>query len=224
MDTYEAFDTVIGGNIQGILGRYHDSFVTLSNQVTGGQWPFSFDQEIHEMIEGLNTSYLAVKGQADALAQAGDIEGAIQLLVDFNNQSVQPEMLDVMEYEVDVWEKAIASGSQYSSTYQSMVDVTNESLRNTGNMSDLLNRMANSSISIPTVNEAMAMAQHMNHIQGFTLSMPSTWMPSLAALTVSVGNAMFGQLVQDREIQQTTPQRPRNGNFFRPRETDGEGR
>jgi len=214
--TYQAFDTIINGNIQGILAKYHDSYTTLSNQVTGGEWPFADDHAMHEMIEGLNNSYLQIKNSADLLASQGDYQGAIQQLIDFNNSSIQPEMTNVMNYEMGVWQQAIESGSQYSQTYQSMIDVTSEALKNPGDMNDILKGIGNSSMTMPTANSAIEAAKHIGR---FSIQIPSTSsIPALATLAATVGNALFGKLMRDREKQQVAPtKRPtqnKEGYFF----------
>ena len=221
-DTYEAFDTIIDGNIQGILAKYHDAYTTLSNQVPGGQWPFAHDAQIHQMVENMNSAYETVRQSADALAQQGDFEGAIQELIDFNNSTIQPEMTNVMNYELGVWQQAVNAGSQYSTTYQSMIDVTQDALSKQGDMNDLLNQIANSSMTMPTVNGTMESAQH---IGAFTISVPGNGISGLAALGASVGNALFGKLIRDRERQQTEKTdrgtTPKQGHFFDPnRDTD----
>ena len=215
--TYKAFDSIINQNIQGILAKYHDSYVTLSNQVTGGEWPFEDDQQMHEMVEALNKSYLEVKKAANTLAKQGDYEGAIEKLVKFNNSSVQPEMKNVMKYEMGVWKQAIKSGSQYSDTYKSMIDVTSKALNTKGNINHIVKEISNSSIKIPTINGAMEEARHMGE---FTIQMPSTWIPSLVALGATVGNTLFGEIGREAERQQTASTHT-SGHFFR-KDDDGQ--
>lgn len=199
--TYKAFDSIINQNIQGILAKYHDSYVTLSNQVDGGEWPYEEDQQMHEMVEALNKSYSEVKRAANTLAKQGDYEGAIQKLMKFNNSSVQPEMKNVMKYEMGVWKQAIKSGSKYSDTYKSMIDVTSKALKNKGNINHIVKEVSNSSIKIPTINGAIEEAKHMDH---FSIQMPSTWIPSLVTLAATVGNTLFGEMGREAERQQAT--------------------
>ena len=211
-ETYEAFDTIINQNMQGILPRYHDAYVTFSNQVPGGQWPFSGDAQMHEMVENMNASYDAVKQTADALAQQGNFEEAIKQLIDFNNSQVQPEVTSVMQCEVDVWNQAINAGSQYSSTYQSMADVTQQAINNQGNIENLLNQMANSKITVPTINGTMENAQHIGEFQ---LEIPSSVAPSLALLGISLANGIEDEVrraTQDKQRDEEAT--PRRGHFF----------
>ena len=172
--TYEAFKTVTDGNIQGLLARYHDSFTVSANQVAGGAWDFAKDAQVHQMVEQMNSQYLSAVQQADALAQAGNFQGAINTILQFNQNTIEPEIVSSMQYQMGVLQQAINSGSQYSSTYQSMVDVTREALAQRGNLNNLLQNAAQS-ITVPTVSGTI---QSASHIGDFNIAIDSSVIPA----------------------------------------------
>ena len=193
--TYEAFKTVTDGNIQGLLARYHDSFTVSANQVAGGAWDFAKDAQVHQMVEQMNSQYLSAVQQADALAQAGNFQGAINTILQFNQNTIEPEIVSSMQYQMGVLQQAINSGSQYSSTYQSMVDVTREALAQRGNLNNLLQNAAQS-ITVPTVSGTI---QSASHIGDFNIAIDSSVIPAAVVLGATMGNAAFGEDIRRRE-------------------------
>ena len=193
--TYEAFKTVTDGNIQGLLARYHDSFTVSANQVAGGAWDFAKDAQVHQMVEQMNSQYLSAVQQADALAQAGNFQGAINTILQFNQNTIEPEIVSSMQYQMGVLQQAINSGSQYSSTYQSMVDVTREALAQRGNLNNLLQNAAQS-ITVPTVSGTI---QSASHIGDFNIAIDSSIIPAAVVLGATMGNAAFGEDIRRRE-------------------------
>ena len=193
--TYEAFKTVTDGNIQGLLARYHDSFTVSANQVAGGAWDFAKDAQVHQMVEQMNSQYLSAVQQADALAQAGNFQGAINTILQFNQNTIEPEIVSSMQYQMGVLQQAINSGSQYSSTYQSMVDVTREALAQRGNLNNLLQNAAQS-ITVPTVSGTI---QSASHIGDFNIAIDSSVIPAAVVLGATMGNAVFGEDIRRRE-------------------------
>ena len=193
--TYEAFKTVTDGNIQGLLARYHDSFTVSANQVAGGAWDFAKDAQVHQMVEQMNSQYLSAVQQADALAQAGNFQGAINTILQFNQNTIEPEIVSSMQYQMGVLQQAINSGSQYSSTYQSMVDVTREALAQRGNLNNLLQNAAQS-ITVPTVSGTI---QSASHIGDFNIAIDSSLIPAAVVLGATMGNAAFGEDIRRRE-------------------------
>ena len=147
------------------------------------------------MVEQMNSQYLSVVQQADSLARAGNFQGAINTILQFNQNTIEPEIVSSMQYQMGVLQQAINSGSQYSSTYQSMVDVTQEALAQRGNLNNLLQNAAQS-ITVPTVSGTI---QSASHIGDFNIAIDSSIIPAAVVLGATMGNAAFGEDIRRKE-------------------------